>query len=246
MSTILSARGLTKVFDVSGSSVHALQGVDVDIESGEFVAIMGPSGCGKSTLLHLMAGMERPTAGEMILDGARVSGLSEAQWAVLRRKKIGFVFQSFNLLNNLSVAANVELPALLAGVKGKDAANKRRELLERLGIADKEHAVPSQLSGGQQQRVALARALVNAPEILMADEPTGNLDSKTRKGILDLLRQCNAAGQTIVLVTHDARVAAVARRRILHMRDGRVTDETRTDGRRDVKGILGSMIAQEA
>jgi putative ABC transport system ATP-binding protein len=232
METVLEARGLAKTYSGDGIDVLALRGVDLDVEEGEFVAIMGPSGCGKSTLLHLLGGLDRPTAGSIAIAGRRVEGLSEADWAVLRRREIGFVFQFFNLVGNLTVAENVELPALLVGTGRAQARARRDELLERLGVGARPDTLPSRLSGGQQQRVALARAVVNRPRILLADEPTGNLDSSSAREVLSLLRELRSEGQTLVLATHDARVAAAADR-VLQLRDGLVADETRlgTSGR---------------
>jgi putative ABC transport system ATP-binding protein len=232
METVLEARGLAKTYSGDGIDVLALRGVDLDVEEGEFVAIMGPSGCGKSTLLHLLGGLDRPTAGSIAIAGRRVEGLSEAAWAVLRRREIGFVFQFFNLVGNLTVAENVELPALLVGTGRAQARTRRDELLERLGVGARPDTLPSRLSGGQQQRVALARAVVNRPRILLADEPTGNLDSSSAREVLSLLRELRSEGQTLVLATHDARVAAAADR-VLQLRDGLVADETRlgTSGR---------------
>lgn len=223
---VLEARAITREFHSGGDPVHSLRRVDLSVAPGELVAIMGASGSGKSTLMHILAGLDRPTSGEVWLEGERIDRCSEAALAVLRRRRIGVVFQAFNLVSNLSVADNVELPALLAGVSAAAARLRRRELLERLGIADKAGQAPSRLSGGQQQRVALARALVNRPTVLLADEPTGNLDTATTRDVLVLLRECNAEGQAIVLVTHDARVASIASR-VLTMSDGRITDETR-------------------
>ena len=223
---MIAAIGLTRTFPGAETPVHALRSVDLTIEPGEFVAVMGPSGCGKSTLLHLLGGLDRPTTGELSLNGCRVERLSETQWAVLRRKELGFVFQFFNLIGNLTAADNVELPALLAGASPSAARRRREELFSELGVADKADAIPARLSGGQQQRVALARALVNRPAILLADEPTGNLDSESTRDVLTLLRRLHAAGQTILLVTHDPSVASIADR-LLTMRDGRVVNEAR-------------------
>jgi putative ABC transport system ATP-binding protein len=196
----------------------------MSIAPGELIAITGPSGCGKSTLLHLLGGLDVPTQGEVTLAGERLDLLSEAKRAVLRRRHVGYVFQFFNLVANLSVADNVELPMLLANRAPGDARIRREELLTRLGLsaADARRA-PAELSGGQQQRVALARALANEPSVLLADEPTGNLDSDATGEVMALLAECNAAGQTIVLVTHDARVSGAARR-VVRMEDGRIVD----------------------
>jgi putative ABC transport system ATP-binding protein len=222
---MVSCRQLTKVYRSDGVEVTALKEIDLTIAPGEFVAIMGPSGCGKSTLLHVLGGLDRPTAGEISFQGRRVDGLSETKWAVLRRRQIGIVFQFFNLVTNLSVSGNVELPALLAGTSSGAAQRRRVALLDELGIGNLAPAYPSTLSGGQQQRVALARALVNQPALLLADEPTGNLDSQSTREVLNLLRQMHNGGQTIVLVTHDASVASIADR-VISMRDGRIIDET--------------------
>jgi putative ABC transport system ATP-binding protein len=204
--------------------VAALRGVDLDVDPGEFVAIMGPSGSGKSTLLHILGGLEPATGGQLWLRGQRVDGLSTAEWAILRRKHIGFVFQFFNLLSGMTVADNVELPALLAGVTGRQARKRRVELLAELGLDDKANAAPAQLSGGEQQRVALARALANSPGLLLADEPTGSLDSASTKDVLRMLRREHAKGQAIVLVTHDARVASQADR-VVNLFDGMIADD---------------------
>jgi putative ABC transport system ATP-binding protein len=230
---VLEARGLAKTYDTGGVEVAALRGVDLAVERGEFVAIMGPSGCGKSTLLNLLAGLDRPTAGEVRLDGERIDGLSETELARLRRRKIGFVFQFFNLVPTLSVAENVELPLLLAGRRRKEARRSAVELLSALGVGDKRGAAPALLSGGQQQRVALARAFANSPEIVLGDEPTGNLDSAAAREVLGLLRAARDRGQTLLIVTHDARVAAAADR-VVTLRDGRVSDETELQAARPV------------
>jgi putative ABC transport system ATP-binding protein len=226
MESVIVTRGLAKDYD---GGVRALRGIDVEVAEGEFVAVTGPSGCGKSTLLNLLGGLDRPTAGEIELAGTRVDGYSEAKWAHVRRQQIGFVFQFFNLIGNLSVADNVELPGLLAGLSAKEARERRTDLLTTLGIADYAQTSPTKLSGGQQQRVAIARALINRPRVLLADEPTGNLDSASARDVVNLLRTAHdERGQTIVLVTHDARVAARADR-VLAMRDGVVAHETRME-----------------
>jgi putative ABC transport system ATP-binding protein len=242
---LLSARELAKTYRADGTEARALRGVDLALAPGEFVAVMGPSGCGKSTLLHLLGGLDRPTSGEIALAGQRVDGLSEARWAKLRRRQVGFMFQLFNLVGNLTVADNVELPALLAGFSAGEARRRREVLLEELGIADKAGAVPAQLSGGQQQRVALARALINRPAILLADEPTGNLDTQATRDVLGLLTRRHGQGQAILLVTHDARVASVADRVIL-MRDGRIVDDTPLAAGADDRRLLSSLISLEA
>jgi len=233
MTPVLEARSLAKTYDTGGAKVMALRGVDLAIARGEFVAIMGPSGCGKSTLLNLLAGLDRPTAGEVRLDGERIDRLSETDLARLRRRHIGFVFQFFNLMPTLSAVENVELPLLLVGRRRRDARRSANELLRELGIGDKHAAAPVQLSGGQQQRVALARALANTPDIVLGDEPTGNLDSAASREVLGLLRGARDRGQTVLLATHDARVAAAADR-VITLRDGLVSDETKLQAARPV------------
>ena len=241
---ILQADGLAKTYRSLGTDVLALRGVDASLEPGELVAVMGPSGSGKSTLLHLLGGLDRPTAGRVLLDGERLDDRSETELALVRRRRLGFVFQFFNLIGDLSVGDNVELPALLVGASARDARRRRDELLGELGLADKARSAPAELSGGEQQRVAIARALVNRPAVLLADEPTGNLDTASAKEVLDLLRREREGGQTILLVTHDARVAAVADR-VVTMRDGLVVDETRLADR-DARNVLSQLIGLEA
>ena len=237
MEPVIVTRGLTREYE---GGVHALRGVDVSVADGEFVAVTGPSGCGKSTLLNLLGGLDRPTAGEIELGGRRVDGLSEARWAHVRRDEIGFVFQFFNLIGNLSAADNVELPGLLAGLSPREARERRGELLTSLGIAEHADTSPTRLSGGQQQRVAIARALINRPRLLLADEPTGALDSASAREVMAVLREAHdERGQTIVLVTHDARVAARADR-VLAMRDGAVAHETRLE-QGDAKSVARLM-----
>jgi putative ABC transport system ATP-binding protein len=221
---LLRVAGLTKTFRGDGTSATAVREVSLRLRHGEFAAIMGPSGAGKSTLLHLLGGLERPTSGEIWLNGTRVDGLSQARWAVLRRHHIGFVFQFFNLVSNMSVADNIELPALIGGATRGQARARRDELLAELGLAAKADTAPARLSGGEQQRVALARALANRPSLLLADEPTGNLDSAGTRTVLSLLRRAHEHGQAIILVTHDARVASMADR-VISMFDGFVADD---------------------
>jgi putative ABC transport system ATP-binding protein len=244
METVLRADELEKTYAANGAEVRALRGVSLDVADGEFVSVMGASGSGKSTLLHLVGGLDRPSAGAVFLRGRRVDELSERRWAILRRREIGFVFQFFNLIGNLSVADNVELPGLLAGLTAREARRRRERLLDELGLDGGGDALPGHLSGGQQQRVALARALVNDPAILLADEPTGNLDSESARAVLDLLRRYNEAGQTIVLVTHDARVASSSQR-VVSMRDGRITDETRLGDAGDAAAVASRLIQLE-
>ncbi len=223
---ILQAENLTKTYGSGPATVTALDHVNVSIEPGEFLAIMGPSGCGKSTLLHLLGGLDQPTSGRVLLDGADLARMSDTALSGLRRRKIGFVFQFFNLIPVLGALENVALPLVLDGqAKGADAA--ARGWLEKLGLGDRLGNRPDQLSGGQQQRVALARALVSDPSLILADEPTGNLDSRAADEMLGFLRRAvDEWGRTLVLVTHDARMAAYANR-ILFLKDGSIVDDTR-------------------
>ncbi|NBE94170.1 ABC transporter ATP-binding protein [Nonomuraea sp. KC401] len=231
MSAVLKTVNLVKIYQDGAIPVPAVRGVDLQVEPGEFVAIMGPSGSGKSTLVHMLGGLDARTSGEIWLDGKRVDTLSESAWALLRRKKVGFVFQFFNLVANMTVGDNVELPALLAGVAPKVARERRESLLGALDLTDRADAAPAQLSGGEQQRVALARALANEPSLLLADEPTGNLDSRNTRDVLRLLGEVHKKGQTIVMVTHDARVAALADR-VVSLFDGEIADDGRIARRR--------------
>jgi putative ABC transport system ATP-binding protein len=221
---LLRTRDLVKAYPADGGTVRAVRGVNLMVDAGEFVAMMGPSGAGKSTLLHVIGGLEPPTSGQIWLNGERADQLSPAAWAVRRRRDIGIVFQAANLLSSMTVADNVELPALLAGATARQARRRREELLEELGLAAKARTTPARLSGGEQQKVALARALVNRPSLLLADEPTGNLDSASTTEVLKLLRHAHAEGQAIVLVTHDARVASQADR-IINLFDGMICDD---------------------
>ncbi len=220
---VIQATHLTKTYRMGTMQVNALNGLSLQIASGEVVAIMGPSGSGKSTLMNILGCLDRPSSGEYMLDGEAAARLRDDQLASIRNRKIGFVFQSFNLLPRASALANVELPLRYAGVNGKRKA-KAQAALEAVGLGDRIHHKPTELSGGQQQRVAIARALVNDPAILMADEPTGALDSRTGKEIMDLLLEINRErGTTVILVTHDPNVAARAQRTI-RLRDGQVEE----------------------
>jgi putative ABC transport system ATP-binding protein len=225
---MIDVRGLTKIIDTGTHRVEILKGIDLTVPKGQFVAIMGPSGSGKSTLLGLLAGLDSPTAGEIRLDGEEITGLSEDRLAVLRGRKVGFVFQSYQLIPTLTAEENVLLPYELVGTNGFDGRARARELLANVGLADRRDHYPVQLSGGEQQRVALARAFMVRPPILMADEPTGNLDSANGKHVLDLLISLNSQqGTTLVLVTHDQQLASYADRRIM-LHDGLiVADEPR-------------------
>ncbi|GAA2206049.1 ABC transporter ATP-binding protein [Nonomuraea monospora] len=231
MSPVVKTVNLVKIYQDGAVPVPAVRGVDLEVEPGEFVAIMGPSGSGKSTLIHMLGGLDARTSGEIWLDGKRTDTLSESAWALLRRKKIGFVFQFFNLVANMTVGDNVELPALLAGASPKVARERRESLLAALNLTDRADAAPAQLSGGEQQRVALARALANEPALLLADEPTGNLDSRNTRDVLRLLSDVHKQGQTIVMVTHDARVASLADR-LVSLFDGEIVDDGRIARRR--------------
>ncbi len=218
---IIETAGLTKVFGANGNAVHALRGIDLTVARGEFVALVGPSGSGKSTLMAIIGCLDSPTAGTYAIDGVPVQGLSGAALARIRNEKIGFVFQSYNLLPKASIVRNVELPLLYAGVSRKERRRRALELLERVGIPEKANALPAQLSGGQRQRTAIARALANTPALLLADEPTGALDSKTGEEVLALFQELNRQGNTVVLVTHDPHIASLAQRKV-ELRDGLV------------------------
>jgi putative ABC transport system ATP-binding protein len=217
--------GLWKTYEMGGEKLHALRGVDLKIRRGEYVAIMGPSGSGKSTLMNLIGCLDTPTAGKYWLAGRLVSELGDDELAAIRNKEIGFVFQTFNLLPRATALHNVELPLVYAGVASKDREARARAALDRVELTSRVTHRPNELSGGQRQRVAIARALVNNPSILLADEPTGNLDSASSRDILAILRQLNEAGRTVVLITHDAAVAAVAKR-VVHTSDGHLSEET--------------------
>jgi putative ABC transport system ATP-binding protein len=218
---VIVTRNLQRDYDMGGEVVHALRGVDLVMRQNEFVAIMGPSGSGKSTLMNLIGCLDSPTGGEYWLNGHRVSELGDDELARIRNKEIGFVFQTFNLLPRASALHNVELPLVYAGLRARERRQAAADALTRVGLADRMEHRPNELSGGQRQRVAIARALVNRPSILLADEPTGNLDSATSEEILGLFDGLHRDGQTIVLVTHETDIAAHARRQV-HLKDGRV------------------------
>jgi ABC-type lipoprotein export system ATPase subunit len=237
--SVLRARGLRKEYGRGDGLVRAVDGVDLDIEAGETVAVMGPSGCGKSTLLHMLGGLDRPSGGEVSLNGRRIDDIGEKALARMRRTAVGFVFQAFHLMAELTAVENVELPALLAGRSPRAARRRAEELLEQVGLADRARFLPSALSGGQRQRVAIARALSNEPLVVLADEPTGNLDSAATLDVLQLFESLHESGQTLVVVTHDARIAATADR-LISMRDGAFVDETRLTG--GTSGQLGALV----
>ena len=215
----IDVRNLTKIYQMGDIQVHALRGVSFTVESGEFIAIMGPSGSGKSTLMDILGCLAKPTEGEYYLEDEEVGKLSDNQLAEIRNRKVGFVFQSFNLLPRTSALHNVELPLIYAGLRRKERRRRAFESLESVGLADRVHHKPNEMSGGQIQRVAIARALVTNPSIIFADEPTGNLDTKSGAEIMDILDRLNADGNTIIMVTHERDVAVHARR-ILRIRDG--------------------------
>jgi ABC-type lipoprotein export system ATPase subunit len=240
--SVLRAVGLRKHYGKDESLVRAVDEVDLEIARGEALAVMGPSGCGKSTLLHLLGGLDRPSGGELWLAGRRIDGLGERGLADLRRHKIGFVFQAFHLMDELTARENVELPALLAGRSPRQARQRALELLDQVGLADRGNHLPAALSGGQRQRVAIARALVNEPLILLADEPTGNLDSAATLEVLRLFDRLHTAGLTFVIVTHDQRVAATADR-LVSMRDGALVDQMRLTG--GTGGNLRDLLAMD-
>jgi putative ABC transport system ATP-binding protein len=224
--SFVQTQNLTKTYGSGATKVTALERVNINIHDGEFVAIMGPSGCGKSTLLHLLGGLDTPSAGEVLIDGANIAKMPDDRLTELRRRRIGFVFQFFNLIPVLTAAENAALPVTLDGVKPADAAEKAREWLTRFGLGERLASRPDQLSGGQQQRVAIARALVAEPSLILADEPTGNLDTRSGDEIASLLRNVSKEyNRTIIMVTHDPRIAAYSDR-IIFLKDGVVVDET--------------------
>jgi len=226
MGEVCTVRAVRKTFEADLAPVRALRGVDLDVEAGEFVAIMGPSGCGKSTLLNLIAGLDVADEGEITIAGEPVTGRSEDDLARMRRRHVGIVFQFFNLLEGMTVLENVVLPAVIAGTKRRAAETRARDMLDLLGLADKARDLPGVLSGGQRQRLAIARALANEPTLLLADEPTGALDTAGGHEVLELFKRLHADGQTIVMVTHNTEVAS-AGDRIVRMRDGRVESDGR-------------------
>ncbi|MGN9913196.1 ABC transporter ATP-binding protein [Phytohabitans sp. LJ34] len=226
--SVLDVRGVTKVYGEGAAVVHALRGVSLTVERGEYVAIMGSSGSGKSTLMNILGCLDIPSAGRYLLDGVDVSRLNDRQLALVRNRRIGFVFQSFNLIPRTSALANVELPLAYAGVKAAERRRRARVALDMVGLADRADHEPNQLSGGQQQRVAVARALVTEPALLLADEPTGNLDSRSTEDILDILDDLHAAGRTILLITHEADVAARASR-LIRLFDGQISSDVKQE-----------------
>jgi putative ABC transport system ATP-binding protein len=225
--SLLDLKSITKDYPLGQTVVHAVRGLDLSIEKGEIVAIMGPSGSGKSTLMHVLGALDTPTTGTASLEGHNLQELGENELVTLRGRKVGFVFQTFNLIQALTAQQNVELPMTFLGVKKSARAERARALLERVGLSDRMEHRPNELSGGERQRVAIARALANNPEIILADEPTGNLDSETGATILELLKRLSVdEGKTMILITHDPDAAAIAGR-IIRLRDGRIVEEVR-------------------
>jgi len=226
MPLAIDAQSITKVYGSGGTAVQALRGIDLQVERGEFLALIGPSGSGKSTLMAILGCLDRPSQGSYALDGEPVEGLSGQGLARIRNARIGFVFQAYNLLAKATVVRNVELPLLYAGVPRQERRRRALALLEQVGLADQAHKLPGELSGGQKQRVSIARALANRPSILLADEPTGALDSRTGAEILDLFKDLNGQGNTVILVTHDLGIAAQAHLQV-EIRDGLIATRTR-------------------
>jgi putative ABC transport system ATP-binding protein len=229
MSLILSARGVRKIYRTGTQEVEALRGVSFDVEPGEMVMVMGPSGNGKTTMLNCLSGLDDIDAGEVFVDGEEIQSMSDARRTDHRARRMGFIFQSFNLIPVFTAVENVELPLLVTGVKPKEARQRARTMLERVDLGGRVGHRPAELSGGEQQRVAFARALVAEPAIVWADEPTGNLDSHTAEKVLELLQEVHAAGQTLVVVTHDAAIGASGTR-LVHMRDGAITYDGPPEG----------------
>lgn len=232
--TVIELSDIKKIYKMGGEELYALNGIDLKIQDGEFVALMGPSGSGKSTLMNILGCLDRPSVGSYQLDGEEVAHLSDDKLAVVRNKKIGFVFQNFNLLPRLTSLENVALPLVYTGVSKKDRLERAMICLEAVGLGDRAEHLSNELSGGQRQRVAIARALVNEPQIIMADEPTGNLDTKSTKDVMNIFEAMHKDGKTIILVTHEAEIAACAYRQLL-VRDGQIT---RDEG----KGVVMDVI----
>jgi len=239
--SLIQAENLTKIYGSGDTAVTALGHVNLKVETGEFVAVMGPSGCGKSTLLHLLGGLDRPSEGGVSIDGTAIADMKDDDLTKLRRRKMGFIFQFFNLIPVLNAVENASLPVTLDGVKPPEAKKRAAEWLTRFGLGDRLTSRPDQLSGGQQQRVAVARALVAEPALILADEPTGNLDTRSGDEIAALLRQVTKEyGRTVVMVTHDPRIAAYADR-IIFLKDGKIVDDTQLERKGAVETITDKM-----
>ena len=238
---VIRLENVYKTYDLGEVQVHALRGVSLEIHAGEFVAVMGASGSGKSTLMNILGCLDKPTKGHYFLDGIDVSGMDKSDLARIRNHKLGFVFQGFNLLSRTSALENVELPTIYAGISIEERESRAKDSLARVGLADRSHHHPSQLSGGQQQRVAIARALVNRPAILLADEPTGNLDSRTSVEIMDILQRLNQEnGLTVALVTHEPDIAQYAKR-VLEFRDGKIKKDVQVQNRSIAAEVLPTL-----
>ena len=228
-------KDVTKTYHMGDTTVHALAGINLEIAPGELTAIMGPSGSGKSTLMNILGCLDRPTSGSYSIEGLEVGKLNDDELAVMRNQKIGFVFQNFNLLPRMSALQNVALPMVYAGLPKAQRIERAEKALAMVGLEDRKHHRPNELSGGQRQRVAIARALVNDPAIIMADEPTGNLDSKSGNEIMDIFGELNSQGRTIILVTHEPEIAVYARR-VLHVRDGKLVRDEKQEGAKTCSG----------
>lgn len=240
VTNLISAKNLTKTYGSEDNLTYALNNASIEIKKGEFVAIIGPSGSGKSTLMHILGCLDKPSSGNYLLNGEQVSHLSENSLAKIRNKQIGFVFQSFNLLPRTSALKNVELPLIYSDIKGIERIEKAKNMLFKVGLSEKLNSTPAKLSGGQQQRVAIARALVNDADIIMADEPTGNLDSKSSEEIMELIKGLNREGKTIIIITHEKEIAQKAKR-IITVKDGKIVSDVKTksaDGKRGIRTTL--------
>lgn len=245
MTAIIETKNVTKTYGMNGVSVEAVRGIDLQVQEGEFVAIVGPSGSGKSSLLHLIGAMDHPTSGEVFFRGRPLAKMSDGARTDLRARRIGFIFQTFNLLPILTAFENVEVVMRFGGLGRKERKTRTQALLETVGLADRARHLPNRLSGGERQRVAVARALANKPDLVLADEPTGNLDSATGTGILELLRRiCDTEGQTVIMVTHDFRAASYADR-VLVLRDGRIRGEAGLKGVKDTHKTLNQLLELE-
>ncbi|HAQ41286.1 MAG TPA: macrolide ABC transporter ATP-binding protein [Clostridiales bacterium] len=229
MSNVISIKDLNKVYKNGSVEVHALRNINLEIKHGEFIAIMGHSGSGKSTLMNILGCLDRPSSGEYLLDGTNISSLSQDELSLIRNKKIGFVFQAFNLIPRTNVLRNVELPMIYAKVKSSQRIKRAEELLEKVGLEERIYHLPNELSGGQKQRVAIARALANNPPIILADEPTGNLDTKSSDEIMEIFSELNKEGNSVILVTHEPEIAEYADR-VIVFRDGTIIEDRRKEG----------------